>query len=279
MLNHPGIFRSDRVVANGVSLRYHRSYGDKPPLVLAHGMTDMGLCWSRVARSLVDRYDIVLYDARGHGESDAPKTGHDPLTRSHDLLGLVQTLNLAKPRLLGHSLGAVTVALLAAHRPELAHSIVLEDPPLPDRLERPPAAERVAEWDKELLDWRSSVVEQLRSSKSELEQKCRRQSPQWHESEIEPWAEAKLRVSPLIFDIPNLRTNDWWHALPRITCPTLLLTGEPQRGAMMTEPAERELRRICPRLSLVRLTGAGHNIHREQFDRFISLVVDFFERA
>lgn len=119
------LFKAGRVVTNGVSLRYYRSGGDKPALVFAHGMTDMGLCWTRVAESLVPKYDVVLYDARGHGESDAPATGHDPESRSEDLRGLLAALNLEKPRLLGHSLGAMTVALLAAKCPQWPHSIVL----------------------------------------------------------------------------------------------------------------------------------------------------------
>ena len=34
---------------NGIRLHYTRTGGAKPPLVLAHGITDDGLCWSPVA--------------------------------------------------------------------------------------------------------------------------------------------------------------------------------------------------------------------------------------
>ena len=39
------------VVANGVRLHYHRTGGTKPALVIAHGVTDMGMDYSRVARA------------------------------------------------------------------------------------------------------------------------------------------------------------------------------------------------------------------------------------
>ena len=39
------------VIANGVRLHYHRTGGDKPALVMAHGVTDTGMTWSRVARA------------------------------------------------------------------------------------------------------------------------------------------------------------------------------------------------------------------------------------
>ena len=52
--------------ANGVRIHYYRR-GVGRALVLAHGMTDNGKCWSRLATVLEDRFDIVAYDARYHG--------------------------------------------------------------------------------------------------------------------------------------------------------------------------------------------------------------------
>ena len=269
---------SGRVIANGISLSFQRSGGAKPPLVLAHGMTDMGLCWTRVAQRLVDKFDVVLYDARGHGDSDAPQSGHDPVTRSEDLYGLLSSLNLKRPRLLGHSLGAMTVALLAANHPQMAHSVVLEDPPLPSRLDSAPEPEQVRLWDQQMLDWKHTVIEQLRLSPAELEARCREQSPHWHDLEVSPWVQAKLKVSPHVFNTPNLKTDPWWHCLQHIHCPALLLTAESERGALMSAGVEVELRELCPAIELVRLSESGHNIHRDQFDRFMSIVTAFFER-
>src|SRR5437899_2771334 len=50
---------SGDVVANGVRIHYYRTAGDKPPLVLSHGATDSGLCWTRVARALESDYDVI----------------------------------------------------------------------------------------------------------------------------------------------------------------------------------------------------------------------------
>ena len=40
-------WRSGYVETNGIRLHYTRTGGDKPPLVLAHGVTDAGPCWTR----------------------------------------------------------------------------------------------------------------------------------------------------------------------------------------------------------------------------------------
>ncbi|TMF04127.1 MAG: alpha/beta fold hydrolase, partial [Chloroflexi bacterium] len=62
---------SGDVNSNGIRIHYTRTRGHKPVLVLAHGATDSGLCWTRLARELESDYDVIMPDARGHGLSEA----------------------------------------------------------------------------------------------------------------------------------------------------------------------------------------------------------------
>ena len=62
-------WQSGFVDANGLRLHYTRTGGDGPPVVLAHGVTDSGLCWARVAKALSPDFDVIMVDARGHGQS------------------------------------------------------------------------------------------------------------------------------------------------------------------------------------------------------------------
>lgn len=115
------------VHANGADLQcYHAGIG--PPIVLAHGFYDSGLRWVPLASDLTDEYEVVTYDARGHGRSDAPETGYDLENRIADLRAVVREFDFDDPVLLGHSMGAVTVARTAAMHPNLPRGIVLEDP-------------------------------------------------------------------------------------------------------------------------------------------------------
>ena len=52
-------WQSGDVTANGIKVHYTRTGGDKPPLVLNHGATDNGLCWTPVATALEAEYDVV----------------------------------------------------------------------------------------------------------------------------------------------------------------------------------------------------------------------------
>jgi pimeloyl-ACP methyl ester carboxylesterase len=46
------------IEVNGLRLHYTRTGGAKPPVVLAHGVTDDGLCWTPVAEVLAPEYDL-----------------------------------------------------------------------------------------------------------------------------------------------------------------------------------------------------------------------------
>src|SRR5579864_8641123 len=90
---------------NGIDIHYLRTGGSKPPLVLLHGLTGSGACWSPLARALEDEYDVVMPDARGHGNSSTPLAGYRYENYASDVVGLIHELGLRAPVLLGHSMG------------------------------------------------------------------------------------------------------------------------------------------------------------------------------
>ncbi len=122
-------WQSGDVATNGLRLHYTRTGGAKPPLVLAHGFSDDGLCWTPVAEALAPDYDVIMVDARGHGRSDAPEHGYAPSGHAADLAGAIGALGLQRPALLGHSMGAATALALAGTHPDVVGAILLEDPP------------------------------------------------------------------------------------------------------------------------------------------------------
>ena len=120
---------SDKTSTNDITLHYHRTGGQKPPLVLLHGITDSGQCWVRLAQVLEADYDLIMVDARGHGLSDKPESGYTIDDHAADVAGLIQDLGLDKPAVMGHSMGAATATTLGAMYPTLVGCLILEDPP------------------------------------------------------------------------------------------------------------------------------------------------------
>jgi N-formylmaleamate deformylase len=264
---------SGDVVANGIKIHYNRTGGDGPPVVLAHGFTDNGLCWTRVAQALEPDYDVIMYDARGHGFSDAPESGYSTEDRAADLAGLIQALGLENPRpaLIGHSMGAETVAATAAHYPALARCAVLEDPPWREDIFPSAAEERAAAME----EWRAGLVELKSKTREEIVALCRAQSPTWAEVELGPWADSKLQLNLVVFEMSHAPRPPWQDTARKITCPVLLITGDPELGAIVTPQVAQEAAGLWRNGRVVHIGGAGHNVRREQFEKYMEAVSAF----
>jgi pimeloyl-ACP methyl ester carboxylesterase len=261
------------VLANGINIHYYRTGGEKPPLVLLHGITDDGLCWLPVAEVLSVTYDVVMVDARGHGKSEAPQHGYTFENLATDCAALIQALGLNKPFLLGHSMGAMTALLLAGLFPDLPGAILLEDPP--------------AFWVSNFSthnrpEHMTLMIEQIeadkRKTRDELLAEGRANNPSWSEAELDPWVNAKHRYSLNItglFTSPDIISINFPILLRQITCPALLLSADHARGAAAEAGDLVEIKALLPHLQIVHITGAGHNIRRERFERYIEVVQGF----
>jgi alpha-beta hydrolase superfamily lysophospholipase len=67
--------RSAFAVVNGVRLRYLDWGGSGDPLVLIHGLGDGPHLFDELAPLIADRFRVVAYVRRGHGDSEAPAAG------------------------------------------------------------------------------------------------------------------------------------------------------------------------------------------------------------
>ena len=264
---------SNFVETNGIRLHYHRSGDDKPPLVMCHGITDSGLCWTRLAQVLQADYDLLMPDARGHGLSEAPENGYSAEDHAADIAGLIRGLNLGKPAVLGHSMGARTAAVLGAKYPELPACLILEDPSWRHDTGRSLEEQRAG-----LEAWRASVLRQKTWSIEEIVAEGQKHISGWDAVEFGPWAEAKQRVSPNVFNFSG-PPRPWEETVPNLKCPTLLVTGDPDLGAIVTPEIAQQVTETNALIQVVHLPGAGHNIRREQFAPFVDAVTQFLRQV
>lgn len=263
---------SGDVIANGIRIHYYRTGGNKRPLVLSHGATDAALCWIPLTKALEADYDVIMPDARGHGLSEAPENDYSTAARAADLVGLIQALGLEKPALGGHSMGAGTTLRLIADHPDLACCAILEDPAL--RAAPPTQAEQEARAVKS----RADAAERKAKDRTTLIAQGRASNPAWSADELEAWADAKQRVSLNFAGAIRFPDGpDWRELFPKVTCPTLLITADPDRGAIVTPQIAEEARRLLPSLKVARISGAGHSIRREQFDAYLAAVRGFLD--
>lgn len=264
------------IITNGIRIHYYRTAktataDTRPSLVLLHGITDSGLCWPRVVAALGAEYDMILPDARGHGLSDKPATGYAPQDHAADVAGLIRGLQLDRPVLIGHSMGAGVAATVAALYGDLVRGVILEDPPWrADTDEGSPAeqAARAAEWRKEIIERQAMAADALIAQR-------KREQPKWADEEFDGWILAKQQVSPEVTQYITAPRLPWRDVCRRITCPVLLITADPAEGAIVTPEVAAEAAQLLKQGRVVHIAGAGHNIRRDQFAAYMTAVREF----
>ena len=252
--------------ANGIDIHYLRTGGSKPSLVLLHGLTGSGACWSPLARALEAEFDVVMPDARGHGHSSTPLNGYRYEDYASDVVGLIQKLELADPVLLGHSMGGMTAAVVASQNAVDLHGLILADPTFlsPERQREVYESDAIEQQRRLLSSDREEVLAQAR-----IRHAHRR--PEF----IELVTEARMETRLPAFDV-LIPPNPEYHQLVRaIDVPILLVIAD--KGVVTLETAW-ELQKLNPRLDVEQIQGAGHGLQYDQPERF-EVVVSSFLRS
>ncbi len=63
-----------------------------------------------------------------------------------------------------------------------------------------------------------------------------------------------------------------------ITAPTLLITADTEKGSIVTQEIAKEATELNPKIEVVLIEGAGHNIRREAFEAYMDAVKAFLAR-
>jgi len=261
------------VKVNYINIHYYRTGGSKPTIILLHGVTDNGLCWTSVAELLAEQYDVIMPDAQGHGLSDRIDPDFTFINHAHQVVGLVQELDITDPIIMGHSMGAGTTINIAVNYPDIPKAIILEDPAWhsQESMDSEDEDERV----KQREAFIKSHVRLSSRTREELTAECRETNPLWSEADIIPWTEAKLQFDPALFSSMQIDRPSYIELVPKITCPTLLITSDGGIVAAETALHASSLFKAEQPLQWVEIKGAGHNIRREQFKTFYDTLNKF----
>jgi 3-oxoadipate enol-lactonase / 4-carboxymuconolactone decarboxylase len=102
-----------------------------PTLLLLNSVGSATAMWEPVLGPLVEHYQVVRVDARGHGESppSPDRSPEDPplvlAGLAADVLGVLDVLGAGRVHLAGLSLGGMTAMWLATHHPERVARLAL----------------------------------------------------------------------------------------------------------------------------------------------------------
>jgi len=105
---------------------FFRSFGNGPPIFILHGLYGSSDNWLSIGRMIGVNYKVYLPDLRNHGQSP-----HSDLMNyevmSEDLLELVNSLNIRKFYLAGHSMGGKVAISFALKWPDRINGLLIAD--------------------------------------------------------------------------------------------------------------------------------------------------------
>lgn len=230
--------------------------GDGVPLVALHGWSDSGACWTPSVPAWAVGRVVLTIDARGHGRTPLPDEPFTIAALAGDAARVIRAVLGRAAVVVGHSMGGLVAEELALSVPELVAALVLEDPAW--RVGRDVDARGVPR------GLRDGMRRSTGTDATVLRSDGRAQNPTWPDDELDPWVASTLDLAPGLADVPHeWDGRDWAEALAELDVPVTLLTGLPDRGAIVdADQVSRACVLLGSRLTHVPLV-TGHCVRRE----------------
>jgi 3-oxoadipate enol-lactonase/4-carboxymuconolactone decarboxylase len=246
---------------------FYRLEGKPGPLtlVLSHSIgTDHGM-WAPQTGDLIQHFQVLRYDTRGHGASDAPEGEYSVEQLGNDVLTLTDSLGISRFAFCGLSLGGAVGQWLAANAPERIERLILAN--------TGPKVGTRENWEMRIRAVREkgmSAIVDLAMQRFFSGTTLERREPQ-----VESIKSVFLGTSPVGYAgcCAALRDFDASPMLEKISAPTLVITGERDVSTPWAGHGEVLCQKI-PRAQSVRLDAA----HLSNLDRphsFSSAVAEF----
>jgi len=262
---------------------------EKPPLLLVHGGRDNCRSWDATAHALRDDWHVIAMDHRGHGDSEWVSDGsYLASDMVYDVAHLVDQLELAPVTIVAHSLGGNVSLRYAGVFPEKVRKLVAIEglglsPQAQAELLETPYPQRVRGWIEKkqaaaaLRQRRyptiAAAIERMHEANSFLTAEQARHLTV-HGINRNEDGTFSWKFDPYLNNWPVEQTpiSDEHLAWQSITCPTLLLYGSHSWASNPIEDGRAEHFRNA---RTVTIENAGHWLHHDQFEEFISTLREF----
>jgi len=249
-------------------------HGEGEPLIVLHGLFGSSRNWNTVAKVLARDREVVAVDLRNHGDSE-----HTETMTWMDMVGDIDTLmtelGIASAALLGHSMGGKAAMAFALSLPQKTDALIVAD--------IAPVAYHPVHI--ELIDTMLSLPLAEIQNRADAEERLR-------EAGIVDTMVRQFLLSNLTrsnggyvwrLNLPVLRQNmpdiagfpDDWPGAP-YNGPVRFLAGG--NSDYILPKHYQAISRLFPRAAVQTIEGAGHWLHAEKPEAFVSEVRDFLNQ-
>jgi pimeloyl-ACP methyl ester carboxylesterase len=270
------------IETTGKTSLFVTDWGSGPPVVFTHAWGLRSDQWDYQVPAFTDAgLHCVLYDRRGHGRSDRPRTGYEVDTMADDLAAVISHFGLREVTLVCHSLGSKEgVRYLTRHGDSRIARLVLVGPTTP-LLRR--TADNPDGWDPALIDANYAAVA------ADVPQWCANfeaagpyfgSSPGSSQGLID-WTIRMIVDTPTRVLLETFKANaavDVRGELQKIRVPTLIVQGDEDASAPI-ELTGRKTAALIDGAALLVYRGAGHGLYASDHDALNADVLAFIDGA
>jgi 3-oxoadipate enol-lactonase len=257
-----------RIKANDIQVNYELS-GKKGAqvVVLSHSLSSSLLMWDPQMDALSPYFQVLRYDIRGHGGSDAPSGAYTLELLAEDVIKLLDALEIDRVHFVGLSLGGMIGQRLAVNDSRRLKSLTLCDTAAMVPAEAQPLwQERMDKARKEGMKALSDQTMERWFTPSFLKQKFK----------ILALIREQLLATPVsgyIGCAEAIRRLNYLDRLSEIKIPTLIMVGEDDPGTPVS--ASEAMQERISNSTLVKLPSARHLSNVEQAEAFNAALLKF----
>lgn len=256
-----------KLTVNGIEL-YYQVNGQGDPIVFIHGLGSSGRDWEFQTNHFGNNYQVVVFDVRGHGQSEKPPGPYSIPLFAQDTASLIRKLGIAPAHVVGISMGGMIAFQLALDAPELVRSLVIVNS-WPEMV--------VRTWQERLQIWQRALIVQLLGMRKMGEVLGGRLFPKEEQAAIreifvERWAENDKRAYQ-----KSMGALVGWSVSERIeqiACPVLVVAADQDYTPVESKAAYA---RRMPNTELVVIEDSRHATpaeHPLEFNRVLGVFLE-----
>jgi len=250
---------------------YYEIHGTGEPLLLIHGLGLDSGAWIGQVLPLSSSYQVITFDNRGSGRTDAPALPYSTEMMAEDTIALLDALGVDRVHVLGFSMGGLITQVLAIKYPDRVQRLVLAS-----TAAKLPALSRQV-----IQSWAQLLKEKIRPGV-----RVRLQLPwlftnQFLQSDatVDELINLSLRypyqptINGFTGQVGACVMHNTLDQLSQIVAPTLVLAG--QEDILIPVKASQAMMSNLPNATLQIVDHASHNFFWENPDRFNQAVLNF----
>jgi 3-oxoadipate enol-lactonase len=254
---------------------YYKVHGSGEPIVLIHGLSMDSSTWFNQIPVLSQKYQVIVFDNRGVGQTDAPNEAYSTEMMADDAAALMKFLNVDNAHILGFSMGGMIAQIMALKYPELVKSLLL----VATAARFPARAKHLVQIWLKMLKENVSLEISTRDSflwvyTNEFFEHNETVAASVDRALNHPYP---LSTHGFAGQVAALMQHDTRSQISTISVPTLVLIGKDE--ILIPMEFSEELAARIPKAELVILEHGGHNCWMEFPESFNQTVMKFLEEV